>query len=704
MAKKPLIHSVSSPFNRRHLYAIAVIAGGITIGGRVCMAIRNAQREQKLLLPDSSGISKTRKAVRIAVNMHFFSRLRVILGICVPGPFSREAMLILSQTVLLVFRTLLTDWISHIEGISGSTLVSLDFPAFGKSLVEFGLLGIPAAIVNSGLKYIQKKIEISFQSRLTEYLHKEYCKNRAYYAASNLGGMTSTDQRITEDVDKFCFCISDLYSHTFKPFLDVVLFTRSLSKVMGYRGQFALYGYYLIVAYVLRAISPPLAQMTSQEAALTGSLRAAHQRLVTYSEEVAYNDPPGGAAELMILNQHLRRLVKYSDLSAVQRFFQQIVDGYLVKYFASVTALLVYAAPIFFKDPKLRASQGELTRDYIRSMRLLQNTNRGIGDLVLVYKRVSNLASHTGRVSELLEQVRNLSEEDAEHKELFRRNVSATHMLGISSSTTEGSLPPCRITGDILRCHQVSLDSPDGTPLVRKLTFEVLPGKSCMIVGQNGCGKSSLFRVLSGLWPLQAGEVTCPPKANLFYLSQRPYLVSGTLRDQVLYPFPPHGVWLASAKEERVAYVSVAGRRPPEVVTQELDAELEACLQAVELEYLLTRGRGWDQVMNWQETLSGGEKQRLAMARLLYHRPSYAILDECTSAVSADGEVKLYEELQKAGITCLSIAHRSALRRFHSCILHFDGSLSKSGLGWSIEEVPPSDMTSMSAEDKKSND
>ena len=66
------------------------------------------------------------------------------------------------------------------------------------------------------------------------------------------------------------------------------------------------------------------------------------------------------------------------------------------------------------------------------------------------------------------------------------------------------------------------------------------------------------------------------------------------------------------------------------------------CLEAVELDYLLGRGRGWDQVQPWNETLSGGEKQRLAMARLLYHAPRYAILDECTSAVSADGEQKLY--------------------------------------------------------------
>lgn len=692
----------SMPMRNKRILAVAIIAGGVVVGRKVRCMVKDAQAAQKVLCAEvntqrnSSGAKKSTQ--RIAVNRQFLKRLWVILSICVPSVFSKEAVLILLQTGLLVSRTLLTEQIAFNEGQSGSALVSQDFPLFFRSLIDFGLVGIPAAIVNSGLKYMQKQIELAFQSRLTEFLHQEYCSNRSYYAASNLGGMTSADQRITEDLEKFCFSISDLYSHTFKPVLDVILFTRSLAKAMGYKSQFLLYGYYLVVAYLLRIISPPLAQMSAQEAALTGAFRAAHQRLVTYSEEVAYNDPPGGAAEKLILNQHLRRLVRYSGLSAFQRFIQNIADGYLVKYFASVTALLVYAAPLYFQSPAVRLSQGELTRSYISSMRLLQNTSRGIGDIILIYKRVTNLASHTSRVSELLEQVHALSAEDMEHRELFRRNVSVTGFLGISASSLKlggqaggeearPPLAPQRLPGNTIRFHRVSLDAPDGSPLVRELSFEVPAGRSVMLMGQNGSGKSSLFRVMAGLWPLQAGEVTYPEKQRLFYLSQRPYLVSGTLRDQLLYPYPPRGVWEGASTKERRLFVEAAGQHPPVQLSRALDEELERCLKAVELEYLLKRGNAWDQVQMWQETLSGGEKQRLAMARLLYHRPAYAVLDECTSAVSADGEVKLYQELHKAGITCLSIAHRPALRRFHCTAVHFDGGVEKNGRGWWIEDL-----------------
>ena len=178
-------------------------------------------------------------------------------------------------------------------------------------------VSVPAAVVNSGLKYMQKRIKLSFMRRLTHHLHEIYTSHRAYYAASTLGGgcagrsalqagalpwlgggagwswpglasplpfaceptcppallcaalhpalppscsrshsclpaagLTNADQRITEDVERFAHTVSELYSYTFKPLLDVALFTRSLSRVMGYRRQFCLYGYYLVAAQV----------------------------------------------------------------------------------------------------------------------------------------------------------------------------------------------------------------------------------------------------------------------------------------------------------------------------------------------------------------------------------------------------------------------------------------------------------------------
>ena len=93
----------------------------------------------------------------------------------------------------------------------------------------------------------------------------------------------------------------------------------------------------------------------------------------------------------------------------------------------------------------------------------------------------------------------------------------------------------------------------------------------------------------------------------------------------------------------------------------------------MELDYLVEREGGFDAVNDWNDVLSGGEKQRVAMARLFYHKPVFAILDECTSAVSIDVEAKLYNRAKALGITLFTVSHRSTLFKFHEHILKFDG-------------------------------
>ena len=263
-----------------------------------------------------------------------------------------------------------------------------------------------------------------------------------------------------------------------------------------------------------------------------------------------------------------------------------------MKYAASVVAMLVYAAPLYAASngglSSSKRDRDDVTQDYIRSMRLLQNTSRGVGDLVLVYKRVTTLAGHTSRVAELLEAVGRLASGDAldTARDLYLRNVSSSAQLASQASgkllgsnpsnpalamtkSLSGSVAqldelgvprPRRLRAPrgaepVIRFDKVALDAPDGTPLVRGLTFDVAVGKSVMVMGPNGSGKSSLLRVLAGLWPLQGGTIESPADPDdVFYLSQRPHLVQGTLRDQLLYPLPPRGVWRQASPAARVEF------------------------------------------------------------------------------------------------------------------------------------------------------
>jgi ATP-binding cassette subfamily D (ALD) protein 3 len=135
---------------------------------------------------------------------------------------------------------------------------------------------------------------------------------------------------------------------------------------------------------------------------------------------------------------------------------------------------------------------------------------------------------------------------------------------------------------------------------------------------------------------------------KLFYIPQRPYLPPGTLRDQIVYPH----------SKERITHS---------------DEEIRQLLKWVRLDYIEEREKGFDSVNDWNDVLSGGEKQRIAMARLFYHRPIFAILDECTSAMSMDVEAELYMKAKELKITLFTVSHRSSLFKYHEFMIAYDG-------------------------------
>lgn len=143
-----------------------------------------------------------------------------------------------------------------------------------------------------------------------------------------------------------------------------------------------------------------------------------------------------------------------------------------------------------------------------------------------------------------------------------------------------------------------------------------------------------------------------PPFSDIFYIPQRPYLSRGSLRQQIIYPD------------------SVRTMRSKGIT----DADLFSILQTLNLEHLITAyAEGWDAEAEWRDVLSGGLQQRVAMARLFYHKPKYAILDECTSSVTLETEKVMYDNAKALGITLMTVSHRKSLWKYHDFILQFDG-------------------------------
>jgi ABC-type uncharacterized transport system fused permease/ATPase subunit len=190
--------------------------------------------------------------------------------------------------------------------------------------------------------------------------------------------------------------------------------------------------------------------------------------------------------------------------------------------------------------------------------------------------------------------------------------------------------------------------------LVADLSFKVPPGDSVLIMGASACGKSSVHRLLAGLWTLGSdprATVSHPSvdgRGGLFFVPQSNYATEGSLMEQVIYPH--------RASECRVP-----------------DSELESILAQVGLPYLVGRWTLRAQGIEWSEVLSGGEAQRLGLARVLYHSPKFACMDECTSALDLALEAECMEAVKARQITMLSIGTRVTQRRYHQRLLRLDG-------------------------------
>ncbi|WNV07556.1 ABC transporter ATP-binding protein/permease [Tardiphaga sp. 709] len=190
----------------------------------------------------------------------------------------------------------------------------------------------------------------------------------------------------------------------------------------------------------------------------------------------------------------------------------------------------------------------------------------------------------------------------------------------------------------MLSLHDLSVTLDDGTAVVGDAEVKIEPGERLLVAGESGTGKSTLVRAIAGLWPWGGGSVNFHPDRRLFMLPQKPYVPSGTLRRAAAYP--------AASEDWTVEQIGEA-------------------LDKVGLGHLKEK---IEEDAPWDQTLSGGEKQRLAFARLFLHRPDIIVLDEATSALDAKSQDKMMELLTKElpNATVVSVAHRVELEAFHS--------------------------------------
>ena len=495
-------------------------------------------------------------------------------------------------------------------------------------LIGFPMIVVPLILSQLVEFVIASNFVIQWRRWMTASYTSRWLTNSMHYRMALAGGSTDNpDQRISQDVGGFIngsgtgtnsgsvgfynYSIAAISTATNLVSFSIILWTISRSMNVSVRGV-AIPGLMFWVAILYAVFATGLIQLIGRRLAglffrqqtVEANFRFELARVREFGEQIA------------LLKGDQREIERagstFADVFAVLKRIINI-RVWLVTFaaiYGQISALLPYfiVAPFYFAK---QVSFGVFSQ----SADAFSNVNSSMNFFIDRYVGFADFRATVDRLTSFDEAFARVEQEHA-----AKRGVQVT--VGTDKN---------------LATPNLALSLPNGRMLLNADGLVLVPQEPTLVVGPSGAGKSTLFRAIAGLWPYGSGEVKQPDHASLMVLPQRPYLPIGSLRDAVAYPKPG---------------------------AQIDDKTLRDALVAVGLPALASR---LDDQDNWQMRLSGGEQQRIGVARALIAKPDWLFMDESTASLDEQSESDLYVAVAKAlpNTTLVSIGHRSTLAAFH---------------------------------------
>jgi vitamin B12/bleomycin/antimicrobial peptide transport system ATP-binding/permease protein len=531
----------------------------------------------------------------------------------------RARGLLLIVVLLSLGYTGLSVMLNSKRGELISALSARDEARFWQTILIFvGILVVYAPLYASYV-YLRDRLGLQWRQWLTDHFIDRYFQNRAFYnlnhAAANID---NPDQRIAEDVKSFTHESLNLLLAVVDSLLAIGAFSSVLwgisKPLILFLVIYALIGTLTTVG----VFGKPLMQLNFAQLKKEADFRFSLVRVRENAEAIAFYQGEQYESEqikgrFVEVFDNLKRLIFWElNLNILTNAYE---------FIPFVLPAIVVAPGIFAGELEI----GKVTEAQGAFIRVFFSLNL----IVARFQSLTSFGAGVERLYTFLESLESAKIVAKEPEEVTEKQEIQTTIK------TE--------TADRLALENMTLQTPNQQrTLVENLSVNLVSGQGLLVRGPSGCGKSSLLRSIVGLWDTGTGKIVRPPLDKMLFLPQRPYMVLGTLRDQLLYP--------------------------------KMDAEVEdtylrQILLQVNLPDLEERSGGLNAEQNWGEVLSLGEQQRLIFARLLINKPRYAILDEATSALDPQNEKQLYQQLQASGMTFLSVGHRESLSNYHQSIL-----------------------------------
>ena len=493
------------------------------------------------------------------------------------------------------------------RNLVGVIVQDKDYDKLVKILIVYAIGLAAVTFLGAFSRFLRKQIALDWYKWLNYQILDKYLTNRAYYKINFQSDIDNPDQRLAQEIEPLTSNALSFSSTFLEKILEMTIFliiVWSISQQIA----IALIIYTVIGNLIATYLNQELNKINQEELSAKADYSYSLTHVRNHAESIAFFR--GEKQELKIIERRFLNLFK----NTINKIKWERNKEIFSRGYQAVIEIFPYAilGPLYLRN---EIDYGELGQSAIASYLFAT----ALGELISEFGVSGNFSSYVKRLSEFSDALEAVTKEPD--------NVTTIKTI------EENHLAFENITLQTPNYEQV---------IVEDLSLSVQPGEGLLIVGPSGRGKSSLLRVIAGLWNAGTGRLVRPPLEEVLFLPQRPYIILGTLREQLLYP---------------------------NTNRQINDTELEDVLQQVNLQNLLTRVDGFDTEVLWENILSIGEQQRLAFARLLVTRPSFTILDEATSALDLKNEGNLYQQLQETKTTFISVGHRESLFDYHQWVL-----------------------------------
>lgn len=539
---------------------------------------------------------------------------------------SRESwrgwILLAIRLVLMFTSVYVAIWANRLSGEVVDAMVKREWEDIWRSLGLSWIAGMLAMLVSMVLLFAVTELQqYEWRTAMTRWFLSAWTRQQTYYAIERDGCLDNADQRISQDVPRFIELTLQLFLNPIHVVVTAASFTVILWNLSGtlrftlWGIDFAIPGYmvYLVYAYSTGALlishftGRPLIYLFNRRQTVEADFRYRGMQLRENAEQIAFYD--GGAQERKRLEDSFEE-VRSNWRDIIVRNVKLILARETYTHTASAQLLPTAAA-------LPRYLSGAITLgDVTRVSGAFSGVSSSLAFFSQAYVTFTEWWALGNRLRDLLDALQEVNDRPS----------------GIRVAKTPA--PAIEVQG-------LSLRKPGGEPLASLTGLRLCRGERWLVRGTSGAGKSTLLRAMAGIWPYGEGDIGHPDGGRLMFLPQRSYIPQGTLKAALCYPGQPHDFD---------------------------DRRVREALHEVRLPALADRLHDSDR---WQQKLSGGEQQRLAICRALLHRPDYLFLDEATSALDPDTEQALYQALLHAlpGSTLISVAHRESLASYHDHVL-----------------------------------